>query len=88
LARSRSGSPFKIKFEGNDTDDLKKAVKEECSNDLARCDAARLKVYDELGTGVPEGKEVPLNSWDGVPKDTTGPNPLHMCGGLREQAAR
>jgi hypothetical protein len=47
---------------------LKEAVYQANNNVLGHCNAPQLVVYNN--------EKVKLNPWDGVPKDTNGPNPL------------
>jgi hypothetical protein len=64
--------------------ELATAVYQAKDKSLGHCNAADLFVY-KAGTGVPESKDVPLNSWDGVPKDTTGPDPLRVVAPEQQQ---
>jgi hypothetical protein len=77
IGEAKCGEVFDIDHVPKNISALKKAVYDAMDKDLGHCNAARLVVYS-TGTDFPKEEEVPLNAWDGVPKDTTGPNPIRV----------
>ena len=77
---AKSGDVFSIKMANpSDVDDLRKAVKEECLNGLAHCDAPQLVVYKYS----PDTEDSPKEQdklWPGiaVPNDTSARTPLRV----------
>jgi hypothetical protein len=77
IGEDKCGDVFDIDHVPKNISALKKAVYDAMDKDLGHCNAARLVVYNR-GTGVPEGKEVPLRPGKAVPTGTTDENPLRV----------
>ena len=76
IGKTKSGEVFSIHPVPNNVDHLKKQVYQDSDKVLGHCNAQHLVFYNQ-GTELPT-EEAPLNAWDGVPKDTTGQNPLRV----------
>ena len=77
IGKKTSGSPFKIRVEGeSDIDDLKKAVKEACQDDLGSLAHRKLVVYNPGGEFPKE--EDKLSPGKHVPTNTTDENPIRV----------
>jgi Crinkler effector protein N-terminal domain len=78
IGEDKGGDVFKMRVRANhDIDDLKKALAEECKDDLGSIHYSKLRVY-KAGTEFPPKEEDRLRPSLIVPTDTTDESPLRV----------
>ena len=78
------GQPIKIKPIPEDVADLAEAAIAKLPNSLSHCDAADLFVYPP-DTKPPFSQDKALKSWDPIPSNSSGPQPLIVVAPAQKQ---